>query len=255
MHPVLLNFGHVTLPTFGVLAAVGLLAGLGLSQRTATLAGVDLERLWDAGMFMVIAAFVFSRVLLVVEHFKSFRAFPVLVLAVPSLTASGVALTVLASWGWLRWKGIPVRRAMDAWAPCAALVWGFLALGHFAEGSDPGMVTTLPWGVRMAGEGLALHPVALYCWALAWGLAMFSYGRVKKGDAAAVTLVAAGAGQFLISFVRQPGVEMVAGLDALEWVAVGMMVVGGMLWMKQTRATKTTEDGGPSVRSEGLDLR
>ena len=33
------QFGHVTLPTFGVLAAVGLLAGLGLSQRTARLAG------------------------------------------------------------------------------------------------------------------------------------------------------------------------------------------------------------------------
>ena len=225
------SLGHVTLPTFGVLAAVGLLAGLGLSQRTARLAGVDADRLWDAGVFLVIAAFVFSRVLLVVENFKSFRAFPGLLLAVPSLTASGVALTVLATWVWLRWKGIPVGRAMDAWAPCAVLVWGFLGLGHFAEGSDPGMVTTLPWGVRTAGEGLALHPVALYCCVLAWGLAVFSYGRVKKGNAAAVTLVVAGAGQFLISFVRQPGLEMVAGLDALQWVAVGMMVVGGTKWI------------------------
>ena len=243
MHPVLVQFGHVTLPTFGVLAAVGLLAGLGLSQRTARLAGVDADRLWDAGMFLVIAAFVFSRVLLVVENFKSFRAYPGLLLAVPSLTASGVALTAVATWLWLRWRGIELERALNAWAPCAAIVWGFLALGHFAEGSDPGMATALPWGVRMTGESYALHPVALYAWVLAWGLAWVVYRRVRKGDAAVVALVLGGAGQFLISFVRQPGMEMVAGLDALEWVAVGMMVVGGLMWMEQT-ITRTRAAAG-----------
>ena len=196
MYPVLVRFGHVTLPTFGVLAAVGLLAGLGLSQRTARLAGVDPERLWDAGMFMVIAAFVFSRLLLVVENFKSFRSFPVLVLAVPSLTASGVALTAVATWGWLWWKRVPVERALNAWAPCGAVVWGLLALGHFAEGSDPGMMTTAPWGLRMAGEAVALQPVALYAWVLAWGLAVLCYGRVAKGDAAAVVLVLGGQDSF-----------------------------------------------------------
>ena len=231
MHPVLVHFGHFSLPTFGVLAAAGLLAALGLSERAAALARVSADKLWDAGLFAVMAAFVLSRVLLVATNFKSFVAYPLLLLAVPSLTASGLLLTMLAMLLWLRWKGLPLERTMNAWAPSATLLWAFLALGHFAEGSDPGMATGLPWGVRMPGEATPLHPVALYVFLFAWGLTVVVYRRVSHGDAAATALVGAGAGQFLLSFVRQPGVEMVAGLDVLQWVALGMMVAGGTVWL------------------------
>jgi phosphatidylglycerol:prolipoprotein diacylglycerol transferase len=214
-----------------VLAAVGLLIGLGLSQRTAIMADLQPDKIWDAGLFAVIAAFVLSRLLLVATHGKTFLAYPLLLLAVPSLTASGLLLTAIATLGWLRWKGIPLANALDAWAPCAAVVWGFLALGHFAEGSDPGMVTSVPWGMKMPGDAMTLHPVALYVSVLAWGLAVLAYRRVRHKDAAALTLVGAGAGQFLISFVRQPGLQVVAGLDVLEWVAVAMMVAGVMIWV------------------------
>ena len=163
MLPFLVHFGHLSLPTFGVLAAVGLLVGLGLSERTAGRAGVPAEKLWDAGLFAVIAAFVLSRVLLVVGNLKTFAAYPLLLLAVPSLTATGVLLTGVATFLWLRWKGVDVGRAVEAWAPCATVVWGFLALGHFAEGSDAGMATGLPWGVRMAGGACGAASGGVIC--------------------------------------------------------------------------------------------
>ena len=194
MHPVLVHFGHFSLPTFGVLAAVGLLAALGLSERAAALARVSADKLWDAGLFAVLAAFVLSRLLLVVTNFKSFLMFPLLLLAVPSLTASGLLLTAVATVGWLSWKGLPVGRTLNAWAPCATLLWAFLALGHFAEGSDPGMATGLPWGIRMPGEATALHPVALYVCVFAWVLTVLVFRRVAHGDAAATALVGAGGG-------------------------------------------------------------
>jgi phosphatidylglycerol:prolipoprotein diacylglycerol transferase len=229
MHPVLVHFGHLTLPTFGVLAALGLLFGLLLSERTARLAALNPEQLWDAGLFAMLAAFVLSRALLVVGHWRTFVAFPVLLLAVPSLTAPGLLLTGIATLVWFWWRGIDLRRAMEAWAPCGLLVWGFLALGHFAEGSDPGMTTDLRFGVRTPGMAGATHPVGLYVCLVAWGLAILAFRRVGRGDAAATALIGAGAAQFLISFVRQPGLETVLGLDALEWVAVGMMLAGGVL--------------------------
>ena len=60
MFPTLFHFGHVSLPTFGALAALGLMLALWLSERTAGLAGVDAAKLWDAGIFAVIAAFCLS---------------------------------------------------------------------------------------------------------------------------------------------------------------------------------------------------
>ncbi len=220
MFPVLVRVGHVALPTFGVVAAIGLMGGLLLSQRTARLAGVDADGLWDAGLFGVMAAFVSSRVLLVVEHLQSFLRFPLLLLAVPSLTASGVLLTLLATGVWLWRKQVPWRRALDAWAPCGALVWGFLALGHWAEGSDP---------------GLGGRPVALYAAVLAWVVAGGGYAWLRRtGRAAWFVLVAAGVGQFFLCFWRVPGVAMPGGLEALEWVGLGMVGAGAVLLLEQS---------------------
>ncbi len=222
MHPSLFHIGHLTLPTFGALVAVGLMLALALSQRTAQVRNLNPEKLWDAGIFAVLAAFLLSRVLLVATHFAAFQQYPILLLAVPSLTPVGLLLTAIATFLWLRIKRIPLLPALDAWAPCATLLWVFLALGHFAELSDPGLATTLPWGVRPPGESVPLHPVAIYAAIIAALLTIAAYRKLN----AAQTLIAAGIGQYLLSFLRQPDVETIAGLDALQLVALGMIFTG-----------------------------
>jgi len=235
VYPYLLHAGHLSLPTFGVLAACGLMLALALSQRTAHLAHISPDALWDAGLFAILAAFILSRLLLIVEHLRTFISFPILLLTVPSLTATGLLLTAIATLLWLRWKRIPILPALDAWAPCATLVWAFLALGHFAEGSDPGLPTTLPIGIHMPGESAPLHPVALYAAIIALTLTaslLFALQRHRKpGETAAIALIAIGTAQFLLSFLRQPGLEAIAGLDQLQLVALAMIVAGCALWL------------------------
>ena len=201
---------------------------LWLSERTARLARVDPRTLWDAGMFAVLAAFVLSRLQLIAMNWTTFRAYPLVLLAVPSLTGTGLLLTGIATAVWLWIQRVPVLRALDAWAPCGAVVWCFLALGHLAEGSDPGLPTELAWSVGVGG--VRLQPVAFYaafCAALLGGVA---YGllraRPAPGAVAGMTLLGAGAAQFLLSFLRQPGVAGPLGLDLLEWAAVGLVLAG-----------------------------
>lgn len=231
MHPNLFHLGHFTLPTFGALAALGLVAALLLSERTARLADISPQKLWDAGIFAVIAAFLLSRLLLIAAYWQTFRAFPILALAVPSLTATGLTLTVAATVAWLYFHRIPLLRALDAWAPCGALVWAALALGHFAEGSDPGMPTTLPWGLPpMPGEAVHLHPVALYVAAAALLLEVAALQLLRRqpaaGTTAAATLAVAGLAQFLLSFLRQPGTTTFLNLDLLQITAICMILAG-----------------------------
>src|ERR1700733_386711 len=130
MHPILLHLGRFILPTYGVLAALGLMAALSLSLRTATLVGIDPEALWNAGLFSILSALVLSRLLLVIANFKSFLSYPLIILALPSLTATAILLSILATALYLRIKKLPLLSTLDAWAPCATLVWSFLALGH-----------------------------------------------------------------------------------------------------------------------------
>jgi phosphatidylglycerol:prolipoprotein diacylglycerol transferase len=239
VHPTLLHFGHITLPTFGVLAAVGLMAALALSLRTAAMAGLNPDKVWNAGLFVLLSAFVLSRLLLIVMYLHSFLKYPILLLAVPSLTPLGILLTAIVTVLYLRVQRLPLLSTLDAWAPCATLAWAFLALGHVAEGSDPGLPTALPWGMAMTAGGVRLHPVSMYAALMAIPLTVILLrqlrSRQRRGDIAVAALAAVGIIQFLLTFLRQPYTYAAPSegiLDPIQWVAVGMIVAAGLIWLQ-----------------------
>jgi phosphatidylglycerol:prolipoprotein diacylglycerol transferase len=234
LHPYILHFGNLFLPTFGVLAAIGLMTALLLSLRTAAILGLSPDKLWNAGLFAILSAFVLSRILLIVTNLHSFFIYPILLLTVPSLTAMGILVTVAVTLVYLRLRGLPVARTLDAWAPCATLAWAFLALGHFAEGSDPGLPTALPWGMAIPPDTAPrLHPVALYATIVA---ALITIGLLRylspsrvPGETAANALGATGVAQFLLTFLRQPNpypVPLGTVLDPIQWISLGMILAG-----------------------------
>jgi len=243
--PGFLRLGRWQVPVYGIFAAAGLIAALWLSQRTAKLVGIDEDKLWDAGMFALVAAFVASRVLLVAMDLKAFLAYPVLVLALPSLTYGGMALTAGLVWIYLRGKKLPVLDVMDAWAPCAAVLAAVLSLGHFIEGTDAGMPTRLPWGVVTPGDSVLgrVHPVELYAMVAALGICEWTLIRLKRrtgaGEVAGSALVAGGVLSFLLDMVRQP-LDTFGGvwLDPSQWVALAAIVVGALIWIRRPRVRR-----------------
>jgi phosphatidylglycerol:prolipoprotein diacylglycerol transferase len=242
MHPYLLHSGHLMLPTFGVLAAVGLMAALTLSLRTAAIVGLVPDKLWNAGLFTLLSAFALSRLLLIAANLHDFLAYPILLLMVPSLTAGGIVLTVIATAIYLRTRNLPFLDALDAWVPCATLIWAFLALGHFAEGTDAGLPTTLPWGIAIPPSSIRLHPVALYA-ALAAAILTLVLLRAlqrrhRPGDTFALALATAGATQFLLTFLRQPLPDSNL-LDPIQWIALGMIALAGLVLLLQPRKLVT----------------
>ncbi len=243
MHPYILHFGSIFLPTFGVLAAIGLMAALFLSLRTAAIVGLSPDKVWNAGLFAVLSAFVLSRLLLVVTNLHSFLTYPILLLTVPSLTATGLLLTAIATLFYLRFRHLPLLRTLDAWAPCATLTWAFLALGHFAEGGDPGLPTTLPWGLAIPPHTAPrLHPVPLYAAIVAVlitiGLLRYLLPNRIPGEATATALAAAGVTQFLLTFLRQPNpyaVLLGTVLDPIQWISLGMIVIAGIVSLQSRK--------------------
>lgn len=241
MHPIFLHLGFLTLPTYGVLTAIGLMLALALSLRTAAMVGVKPDPLWNAGLFAIIAAFVLSRILLVATNLHTFLTYPIVLLMVPSLTPLGLLLTAFATLIYLRTHSLPILASLDAWAPCATLTWVFLALGHFAEGSDPGLPSNLPWAVAIPGT-VRQHPVAIYAAISAAVITAILLvqlpHRRRGGDTAALALALSGLAQFLLSFFREPALYPgILGnlLDPVQWLALGMLVLAGILWQRPGR--------------------
>lgn len=244
MHPNLLHLGHLTLPTFGVLAALGLILALGLSLRTARALALYPDRVWNAGLFLVFAAFLLSRLLLVATNFPTFRAYPILLLMVPSLTPLGLVLTAVATLVYLWFRQLPFRLMLDAWAAPATLLWAFLALGHFFEGSDPGMPTRHLGLPPAPGSPLRLYPVSLFAALVALLLTanllrhLRLSGSTNPGSTASLALATVGLAQFLLTFFRQPFVyppPFTSILDPIQWLALGMIVANTLLFLTGPR--------------------
>lgn len=236
--PGYVRLGRLHLPVYGVFAAVGLLSALWLSQKTAERVGIASEKLWDAGVFAVVAAFAASRLLLVLGDVRAFLRYPLLVLALPSLTYGGMVLATLLVAAYLVWKRLPLLSVMDAWAPCAALLAAVLQVGHFVEGTDAGMPTHLPWGVRLAGDTVLgkVHPVQWYAALAASALMLWSLGRLHwrrfPGEVSAGVLWAGAATAFLLDFLRQPQEAYgQSPLEADQIAALVMVFAGGALYV------------------------
>jgi phosphatidylglycerol:prolipoprotein diacylglycerol transferase len=230
----ILRLGPLRLSAYGVFAAIGLLAALALSRRTAPLAGLREPSLWDAGVFTATAAFIFSRLLLIVRDPHAFATIPLRILTLPSFTYLGMALTAVATLVYLLRRGLPLLRVLDAWAPCAAVLAAALSLGHFAEGTDSGMSTSLPWGVPSPDPALGrVHPVQLYAFAAALAVAAILFHQLRQqpspGFVAAAALEDGGILALLLAMLTQPTQPLGTGwLEPGQWIAVAAVLTGAV---------------------------
>jgi phosphatidylglycerol---prolipoprotein diacylglyceryl transferase len=234
--PGYIRLGPLRLTVFGLFAAAGLIAALLLSQRTAPRVALPANKLWDAGVIAIIAAFVTSRILLIAFDARAFLKYPLLVLSLPSLTYAGMVLTALLVCLWLRRQHLPLRDVLDAWAPCAALLAAVLSLAHFVEGTDAGMPTHLPWGIITPGDTVLgrVHPVQIYAAVIAFALCIILFRMLPRrkfsGQIAALALITGGLAAFLLDMLQQP-VESSgdALLDPGQFVALAAIIAGTSL--------------------------
>jgi phosphatidylglycerol:prolipoprotein diacylglycerol transferase len=138
-------------------------------------AGVDAGRIMDLGIYLIIAALVGAKLMLVVVDFPYFLSHPREILSL--FRAAGVfyggliTAFVVALWLVRRYQ-LPMWTTADLFAPGIALGHVIGRFGCFLAGCCYGRPTSLPWGVTFtdpaAAEngstplGMALHPTQLY---------------------------------------------------------------------------------------------
>jgi phosphatidylglycerol:prolipoprotein diacylglycerol transferase len=241
VHSSYLQLGRLHIPIFGVFAALGLMAALALSQRTARYANLSPEAVWNAGMTAILSAFVISRLLLVAFNLRSFLEYPLLVLALPSLTTLGVCITGFFMLGYIRWRKLPLLPLLDAAAPCAALLWTFLSLGRLLDGTRDGMPmhsASLPRGLPAPA-----WPVESFTSTAAFALFWLTFKTVKAasprsvaGVTAALGLFFAGLAIYFLDFLRLPSQLLPnAWLDPAQIIGMAMILTAPALFWRALR--------------------
>jgi phosphatidylglycerol:prolipoprotein diacylglycerol transferase len=243
MYPILFRFGDFEVTTFGVLVALGALAGLWVFRRELLRSGLPAEGV-DAALIGVVGGLAGAKLIWAIE-FRQDAPFLSLLFSRGGLSWFGGFVGGVSAGLWaLRRRQIPIVPALSAATPALALGHAIGRIGCFLVGDDYGRPTDLPWAVAFP-KGLppttvSVHPTQLY---EAVGLALIAWFLIRSrrtGVSDPVVfgtyLVLAGALRFAIEFVRVNA--RIVGPLTLAQLFSAALIVAGLSVIIRTRQSK-----------------
>jgi len=260
MHPILFEIGNWPVYSYGVLLAAAYLAGLQLAVMRARRAGVDPARIMDLGIYLIIAALIGAKLMLVVVDFNYFRAQPRELLSL--VRAGGVfyggLLAAFAVGLWLvgRYR-LPVWTTADLIAPGIALGHVVGRLGCLLAGCCYGRPTDVSWAItftddvatRNVGTPLnyPLHPTQIYdagaeLLILIVLLITERRGRPFAGRTFWLYMLLYAISRYVIELYRGDERGIVFGLSTSQFVSVVLVPASiYMLWRLRMRGSTPPE--------------
>jgi phosphatidylglycerol:prolipoprotein diacylglycerol transferase len=175
VYPELFSLGPVTIYSYGVLLAASYLLGLWLAMRRARRWGLDANRVLDLGIYIIIAALIGAKLLLLIVDFDQFNNSWTDLLSLArsgGVFYGGLILAVIVAFWYIARHRLPFWTTCDVFAPGIALGHVTGRLGCLAAGCCYGKPTDVPWAITFTSPlaaanvgtplGIALHPTQLY---------------------------------------------------------------------------------------------
>src|ERR1700722_7242391 len=169
MHPIAFNLGPLTVHWYGVLVAIGFLAGLWTASRRAKSVGIAPEKIFDLGPWLIIGGILGGRVLYVISYWREEFAGNLSEIFMVQhgglVFYGGLVGATIAGIFYLHLKKLPLWNVADIVAPSIALGYVFGRLGCFMNGCCYGRACEAPWGLHFPGDhappGAPVHPTGL----------------------------------------------------------------------------------------------
>ncbi|MGH9615325.1 MAG: prolipoprotein diacylglyceryl transferase [Acidobacteriaceae bacterium] len=257
MYPRLFTLGPVSVPTYGVFAAIALIGGLVLAVRTSSRLRVPPDEMWNLGLIAVFAAVIGSKLVLIAGHWHDFLAYPFLMLSIATPRSVNLLLTelglgIFAGLLYMTLKRMPWLDTFDAAAPAWALGQAILALGCFFAGCKYGLPTSAPWGIAFHSRwaslwngtplNVRLQPVQLYLFAVQLALCLLLLGwlphRRQPGELAGAWMLGSGLAQYFLDFLLGGNRLLIfhGALSLGQAIDFSLVVIGGLLLLQRQPA-------------------
>lgn len=245
MFPKLISIGSFYIPTYGVLVALGFLAGLAITLRLARRAGLASEKITNLAIYCVIAGILGAKLFMFLFDFGDYLRNPGQIFSLETLQAAGVfhggfLAAILFAAFYMRREQLPVLRTMDVFAPGIAIGQAIGRIGCFAAGCCWGRECDLPWGVRFRSNVAApvpldktLHPVQLYESAADLLIFALLYRRAQQkhpdGQVIGLYMLLYSTARFIIEFYRVHEQSLVGPFSLTQWIALGVFIAGAVI--------------------------
>jgi phosphatidylglycerol:prolipoprotein diacylglycerol transferase len=271
VYPELFSIGPVTVYSYGVLLAASYLLGLKLAMSRAKKWGLDASRVLDLGIYIIIAALVGAKLLLLVVDFDQFRNSPEDLLSLArsgGVFYGGLILAVVVAFWYIARHRMPFWTTTDVFAPGIALGHVTGRLGCLAAGCCYGKPTDLPWGIIFTNPqaaanvgtplGIPLHPTQIYeagAELLILGLLLATEGRGRRfpGRTFWGYMLLYAVSRFVIEFYRgDPRGTVPLGVwdpTTSQFISLVLfpLSLAMLLWLSKTQPTTPQQQLGRKV--------
>lgn len=267
MHPLLFRIGLVQIPSYGALAAVGVLFALFLAQHTARRLNLDPAKVWNLCVVALFAALVGSRLLVIVANWNDLRKHPLWLLGLamvhhPLVAAAGGVAALLSAGAYAAAHKTPLRTVADVLAAPLALAASFEQLGALMAGSGYGVESgdglARHWAVtyddplaaRWSGAplGVPVHPAQAYAvlgfLTLTLFLLVWLPRRRNAGDVAGIGLMGAGVLVYCTELFRDNegrGAFLGGVLNGPQLAGIVLVLAGAGLLLEKTKRQERNE--------------
>jgi phosphatidylglycerol:prolipoprotein diacylglycerol transferase len=252
MYPKLISIGPFFLPTYGVLVALGFLAGLWITLRLAKRAGLPNEPITNLAIYCALAGLAGAKLFMILFDLGEYWKDPASIFSLSTLQAAGVyqggfLLAIVVAVWYMRRNKLPVLETCDVFAPGIAAGHVFGRLGCFAAGCCFGTECDRPWAVTFTNPeahnlvgvplGIPLHPTQIYEALSELMIFGILYWHVRRPHAAGETfglyLVLYSAARFVVEFFRFHEQGLHLGLSITQWISLGTLAAG--IWLLTAR--------------------
>lgn len=262
MYNDLFSIGPITVHSYGLFTAIGLLSCLWLACKRADKKGLNSDIPYGILFCGVIFGYFCSKLTFVLIEWDSFIKNPKMFLAQSGFVViGGLAGGVLAGYVYCRIKKVVFLDYFDLCVPSIALAQGFGRIGCFMAGCCYGRETDSFIGIAFknsyyAPNNVKLIPTQLISSAfdfLNMAFLIFVANKAKKrGVVAATYMLTYSVGRFLVEFLRNDERGEIGGLSTSQFFAVIIFAVGliFMLWALKHTEKKTNQEKAGEEKDE-----
>jgi phosphatidylglycerol:prolipoprotein diacylglycerol transferase len=254
MHPILFKVGSWPVYSYGVLLALAYLAGLQMAVVRARRVGLDGARVMDLGIYIIIAALVGAKLMLIAVDFQYFRNQPRELLSLVragGVFYGGLIAAFFVTVVLVRRYQLPLWTTGDMIAPGIALGHIVGRFGCLLAGCCYGRPTDVAWAITFrdpvaaANVGtplqIPLHPTQLYdagaeLLILIVLLVSERRGRGFAGRTFWLYMLLYAISRFIIEFFRGDERGTVFSMSTSQFVSIIIVPVSLiMLWVLKKR--------------------
>ena len=238
----LFSIGPLTVHSYGLMIALGILVCVFMGMYRARKYGYKDEAVLDIAIFGILSGFVGAKLLYVLVEFDSFLKNPMDVLGSEGFVVyGGIIVGALVGILYCRIKKLPCWEYFDLLAPSIAVAQGFGRIGCFLAGCCYGRPTDTFWGVTFpegsfAPAGVPLIPTQLISSAgdfiITGILLVYSKHNKKAGNVGILYMLLYGIGRFLVECLRSDDRGTVGLLSTSQFISIGIILFAIILFFR-----------------------